>query len=138
MPLFEVMSRLTEILLSVFPEDEHHLEDLSFWIRDQAPKADDRADGSPGNLLPVAGAFGSEAWGGSKLPTATIWAGVTNYLNVDAFVEHVADLDWDEPDWVQLLLRDDGDPWFRLYMIRDGEIRQYSPPPPLEGQDRPW
>ncbi len=84
------MSRLTEILLSVFPEDEHRLEDLSFWIRDQAPKADDLTDGSPGNLFPLTGALGSEAWGGSKWPTATIWAGVTNYLNVDAFVDHVA------------------------------------------------
>ena len=132
------MSRTTEILLHVGPTDDHHLEDLSFWLRDQAPRSDDRVEGSAGHLLPLTGQLGMEAWGGDKAPVATLWAGVANYLDFDALVDRVGRVLWDEPDRVQLLLRDDGDPWFRLYMIRDGRIRRHGPAPASEDQDRLW
>jgi len=104
------------------------LEDLSFWIRDRAPRTDDRTEASAGHLLPLAGELGREAWGGFKVPAVTLWAGITNHVNIDALVDRVGRVLWEEPDSVQLV-RDDGDPWFRLYMIRDEQIHQYSPAP---------
>lgn len=132
------MSRTTEILLYVAATDEHHVEDLTFWLRDFAPRSDDRVTGSPGHLLPLTGEVGGEAWGGYKATSAIIWAGVANYLDVGSFVDHVGGVPWGEPDSVQLLVRDEGDPWFRLFMIRGGGLRQYCPAPPADEQDRPW
>lgn len=123
------MSRVTEILLHVGRTDERHVEDLSFWLRDFAPRSDDRVTGSPGHLLPLTGELGGESWGGHKAATAIIWAGVANYLDLNAFVDHVAKVPWNEPDNVQLLLRDEDDPWFRVFMIRGGPrpICSYTP-----------
>jgi hypothetical protein len=127
------MSRIAEILLHVDPVDESVAEELSFWIRNDAPRSDDRTEASAGYLLPLAGQVGQEAWGGSKLPALSLWAGVTNYVRLDALVDRVGTVLWEEPDTVQLMVRNESDPWFRVYMIRDGDIREYTPAPPVEG-----
>lgn len=132
------MSRTTEILLHVGIEDEDLLTELSFWLQAEAPRADGRVEGPTGHLLPLTGEVGAEAWGGFKLPAATIWAGVANYLDVNAFVAEIERVPWRRSEAVQAFIRDDGDPWFRMYMIRDGVARQYAPPPPEGEQDRPW
>jgi hypothetical protein len=126
------MSRIAEILLHVDPVDEPVAEELSFWIRNEAPRSDNRTEASAGYLLPLAGEVGQEAWGGSKLPALTLWAGVTNHVRLDALVDRVGTVRWEEPESVQLLVRDESDPWFRLYMIRDTQIREYTPVPPVE------
>lgn len=132
------MSRTTEILLHVAERDEGHAEDLSFWVRDEAPRTDNRVEGSAGYLLPLAGELGIEAWGGDKAPAVNVWAGVLNYVDLDAVCNRVEHMLWEEPQCLQLLMRDDGDPWFRFFMIRDGALRQYAPVPPPDDQDLPW
>jgi len=44
------VSRTTEILLYVDPNVQRQLEDLSFWLRDQAPRTDDRVGGTAGSM----------------------------------------------------------------------------------------
>ena len=39
---------------------------------------------------------------------------------------------------VQLLLKDDGDTYFRLYMFLDGELRDVARAPDDGGYDRLW
>ena len=39
---------------------------------------------------------------------------------------------------VQLLLKDDGDTYFRLYIVLDGELRNVAPEPGEGGYDRLW
>jgi hypothetical protein len=114
------MTRTTEILLHVDVEDEDLLTELSFWLQSEAPRADERVDGPTGHLLPMTGEIGAEASGGFKLPAATIWGGVSNYLDVNAFVAETERVPWRRSEAVQAFIRDDGDPWFRMYMIRDG------------------
>lgn len=132
------MSRTTEIVLHVGAEDEDLLTELSFWLQAEAPRVDERVGGPTGHLLPLTGEMGAEAWGGFKSPSSTIWAGVANHLDVNAFVAEIERLPWRRSEAVQAFIRDDGDPWFRVYMIRDGAARQYAPPPPEGEQDRPW
>jgi hypothetical protein len=82
------ISRLTEMLLCVAPSDEPRAENLSFWTRDQAPRSDDCVSDSIGHLPPLTGQLVREAWGRCKWQTATVWARVASYLDLDAFVDH--------------------------------------------------
>lgn len=132
------MSRLTEILLFVGPRDERRAEDLSFCTVDQAARADDRTDASAGHLLPLTGELGSEAWGGHKWPATTIWAGVANsWTQMPPSIASEGSCPMN-PSCVQLLLRDDGDPWFGLSMICDRGMCQYARPPRADERDRSW
>jgi hypothetical protein len=132
------MSRATEIIVIVSTADVRHVEQLSFWLADQAPRSDDRVDTPAGQGAGDREEMTGEHWGGALPPATPIWAGVANHLDLPAFVDRVARVLWDDPDHVQLLARDDGDPWFRLYMIREGHAHQYAPAPPTGDQDRPW
>jgi len=63
---------------------------------------------------------------------------VTTNLDWGRLIDRVAATTWVRSDRVQLLMRDDGDTYFRLYMLRDGALRNVVPPPEDEGYDRPW
>lgn len=132
------MSHTTQIVLHVSPLDHDRAVDVAFWIRNQAPRSDHRTQAPPGHLAPITGEMGAEIWGGEKNPSAELWAGTTNHLDLDALLAHLARVNWEEPDAVQLLVKDEADPYFRLYMIRHGSLNQYSPAPPLEEQEIPW
>lgn len=131
------MSRATEIIMAVDAADARHVEDLSFWLARRAPRTDDRTTEPAGHLLPLTGAAAAD-WGGNLRPASTIWTGVTNHLDLPVFLDRIERTLWESTDRVQLLARDDGDPWFRIYMIRDDQLRQYAPTPASDETDRPW
>lgn len=118
--------------------DGAHLEDVSFWLTDQAPRTDDRTAAPGGHLLPLTAELGRDAWGGAREPTSVLWAGTLNHVELDGLLSRLCTIPWKAPEAVQVFARDDGDPWFRLYMLREGRMRQYSPAPAPEELDRPW
>ena len=53
--------------------------------------------------------------------------GVLNHADEPAILKHLSRQPWAEPDGVQILLRNEDDHWYRMYMLRDGTLTQYAP-----------
>lgn len=114
------------------------MTDLSAWLADGAPRSDDRTGDRAGHLLPMADSVAADAWGGHKAPAEGLWGGVANHLDLAAFTAHVAAMAWIEPRNLQILLKDEADPWFRLYMLRGGQLSQHAPTPDPDETDLAW
>jgi hypothetical protein len=67
-----------------------------------------------------------------KWPECRVWAGALNHCDLDALRRRVAETPWREPNVVQLLVMDQEESFFRLWMIRGGELRQFAPSVPSE------
>jgi hypothetical protein len=63
---------------------------------------------------------------------------VTANMHWQRFLDRIASTRWADPERVQLLIKDDGDSYFRLYMFRDGVLRNVAPEPADGGYDRLW
>ncbi len=134
LPKNDPMSWVTNILLSVdFTEDGALVDEFDRWLQTQAPQ-----DGRPdvkgvGSLRALH--HNAEAWGGVKYPEALLWAGVLNKADVAAVVRRFGATDWRFPHLVQLFVQDQEQSAFRLWMIRDGEARQYAPLPDFDADE---
>lgn len=115
------MSRVTQVVVIVHPVDGPSVEELAFWMTER--KINNDPDyGRVGNLLPL-----DEGWGGYKTPSSEMWAAACNYLDVPGFLAHVAETAWEEPAAVQILIQDEEDDYFRLYMLRGGGLKEFTP-----------
>lgn len=61
-----------------------------------------------------------------------MWAGALNHADLDALRQRVLETPWREPNAVQLLVMDQEEVFFRMWMIRGSELRQYAPLEPNE------
>jgi len=95
----------------------------------------------PGADLPYSGALSEspkEAWPGPKYPECQVWLGVLNHADLAAVREYFAKIPWRVPNTVQLFLMDQEESFFRVWMIRDGQLAQYAPLEPAENDDHFW
>jgi hypothetical protein len=60
---------------------------------------------------------------------------VLNHADLNAIRKRFAKIPWRVPNAVQLFLMDQEEFYFRVWMIRDGELRQYAPLKPGENDD---
>lgn len=58
-----------------------------------------------------------------------------NHADLDALRRRFAETAWRLPNAAQLLIKDQEDCYFRLWMIRDGRLAQYAPLEPSEEDD---
>ncbi|WP_432158936.1 MULTISPECIES: hypothetical protein [unclassified Streptomyces] len=72
---------------------------------------------------------------GGKYPECEVWAGALDHADLDALRRRFAETPWRQPNAVQLLVQDQEESFFRLWMIRGGELRQYAPLEPSEEDD---
>ena len=77
-------------------------------------------------------------WPGSKAPECYVWLGVLNNSDLDRFRALFAAVPWNVPNAVQLMLMDQEEFYFRLWMIRNGQLQQYAPQHPDEDDDEFW
>ena len=117
------MSRVTQVVVVAHPVDRSHMEELAFWMTERNVN-DDPAYGRVGNLLPL-----DEGWGGYKRQSSELCAAACNYLDAPGFLAHVAKINWDERAVVQILVQEEEDEYFRLYMLRGDGLREFTPPP---------
>ncbi|KOG30083.1 hypothetical protein [Streptomyces resistomycificus] len=127
------MSWVAHVMISADLSDGAHVDALSDWLRDEAPWREQ--PGVPGVrgvgfLRLITGP--DSGWGGGKHPECAVWAGVLNHADLDALRQRVAGAPWREPHAVQLLIMDQEESFFRLWMIRGGELTQYAPVRPSE------
>jgi hypothetical protein len=118
------VSWVANVMLSVSAGDNSTAAELSEWLRTEAPRRDGAGAGC-GFLALITDQ--NSHWGGWKNPECDVWAGSLNHADLDAVVAYVEQLDWKVPLAVQTLIMDQEESFFRLWMFRDGEFRQYVP-----------
>lgn len=117
------MSWSATVLLSVdILDDEALIDAFNRWLRTRAPRRQLPNTFGVGFLRPLH--EGSQAWGGWGLPEARIWGGITNDADVEAIVDRFATMSWRHPECAQLMIQDQGQPIFRVWMIVDGRPRE--------------
>lgn len=129
------MSWVSNILVSVSREDRPTVELLNAWLRTEAP----RRESVPGLGVGFLNDLTSDpdnAWGGPKQPECDVWGGALNHADLDAVVAKFAVLPWRIPAAAQLLVMDQEQSYFRLWMLRDGAPQQYAPERPAD--DSAW
>ncbi|MEQ9437802.1 MAG: hypothetical protein RIG62_02095 [Cyclobacteriaceae bacterium] len=58
------------------------------------------------------------AWyGGGKFLEARLFVGAFNHLDLNEFIDHVKSLDWEEPECVQIIVKEQHDDIFRLINV---------------------
>ncbi len=150
------------MLLSVSIREGDQVNELNRWLQFEAPRQEERlqrelgasqlvarelsvgvtwvgADpAAPGGVgaLKELSALPFGTWGGSKNPECTLWGGALNYAIPETVVAKVAEIGWRTPAAVQLLLMDQEENYFRLWMFRNGTLTQYAPAPPDD--DTAW
>lgn len=71
-------------------------------------------------------------WGGWKQPECEVCEGALNHADLDALKQRAFEVPWREPNLVQLLVMDQEEGFFRMWMIRGNELRQFAPLEPNE------
>ena len=127
------MSWVATLMLSVdIFEDRALVEGFSEWLRTQAPRQQPGVRGV-GFLKALDSA--EDGWGGWKAPEAVLWGGVLNHAELPAVVRRFEQIPWRHPDSVQLMISDQEQFAFRLWMIREGRAVQYTPLPEFGADD---
>jgi hypothetical protein len=122
----DVVSHVTNMMVCIGPDDHETVQAVSEWLRTSAARG-----GKPaGYLLEITGQ--DSRWGGWKFPECDVWAGTLNHADLDAVLDHIRHAAWKNPHELQVLLQDQHEAFFRVWMIRDGELRQYAPAKPDE------
>jgi len=129
------MSWVSNVLLSVDRTDRATVELLNAWLLREAPRRDDVGGLGVGFLADLT-SDPDNAWGGPKQPECDVWGGALNHGDLEALVAKFAVLPWHVAAAAQLLVMDQEQSYFRLWMIRDGVPQQYAPAPPAD--DSAW
>jgi hypothetical protein len=62
-------------------------------------------------------ALPSHWYGGSKYLEADLLIGACNYLDLDAFMAHLRGIEWEEPERVQVIVKEQDDDGFRILTL---------------------
>ncbi|WP_431902789.1 hypothetical protein [Nonomuraea sp. bgisy101] len=124
------MSWVANVMVSVHPDDRPNVAALSEWLRTEAPLRGDPPRQGCGFLREATGQ--NTAWGGGKYPECDVWAGALNHADLNAVLDHIAQMPWRCPNALQFFVMDQEDWFFRVWMLRGGELRQYAPIKPDE------
>lgn len=73
-------------------------------------------------------------WGGWKNPEARLYGGVLNHADLPAVVRRFEQTPWRRPELVQLMINDQEQWAFRVWMLREGRAVQVVPLPDF-GED---
>lgn len=128
------MSWVANVMVSVDMGDSENAEALSEWLRTEAPRQSSPEPRGVGYLRLLTGRE-NEQWGGWKVPECDLWAGTLNHADLDALRQRFFETPWREPNAAQLLVMDQNEVFFRLWMIRGGELRQFAPLAPSENDE---
>ncbi|MEU7964615.1 squamosa promoter-binding protein 15 [Streptomyces sp. NPDC049097] len=124
------MSWVANVMISADASDAENVEALSQWLREEAPRREQPGVSGVGFLTHTTD--GESRWGGWKWPECSVWAGALNHADLEALRQRVAECPWQEPNAVQLFVMDQEESFFRLWMIRAGDLRQFAPLEPSE------
>ncbi|WP_063759682.1 GNAT family N-acetyltransferase [Kitasatospora sp. NRRL B-11411] len=120
------MSHVANVMLSVEPDDRPLAEELSRWLESDAPlRGRDGRTGWVGALRETTGA--DTRWGGGKFPECDVYAGALNHADLAALIARVEQLPWQQPGFVQLMVMDQEEVYFRVWMFHGPRLRLLTP-----------
>jgi hypothetical protein len=119
-------AKTAEVLVTVDKVDEECASHLYIW----APLGDEGAM-MGGPLYAVSGTLAAiyENFNPYTALRPGMWVSRLEPVSLARLFEEIAVARWQKPDLVQVLVKND-EPYFVLYMLRDGELRRCAPPPP--------
>jgi hypothetical protein len=124
------MSWVANVLVSIDSSDHDDVAALNEWLRESCPwNGPSDPPGATGVGFLVRLTDRNTTWGGWKYPECDLWGGALNHADLPALLKRVQELPWKHPGCVQVFLMDQEESYFRLWMIREGELRQYAPEP---------
>ncbi|AEB44504.1 hypothetical protein [Micromonospora maris] len=133
----DAVSWVANVMLSVGLEDRLNAEAFSDWLDNRCRcREPGMGPGGCGSLRLITGV--DHQWGGHKNPECQVFAGALNHADLTAVVEHFGSVAWRNPNAVQLFVMDQEEFFFRVWMIREGALRQYAPSSPNEEDDEFW
>lgn len=94
---------------------------------DRSPRRSSPERGGVGYLRLLTSAKDNQ-WCGWKAPECEVWAGALNHADLDALRQRFFETPWREPNAAQRFVMDQEEGFFRLWMIRGAELRQFAPP----------
>lgn len=121
------MSHVANVMISVEPDDRSAVEALSRWLQTSAPRRGLGPDavGWVGSLNETTG--GDTLWGGGKYPECDVYAGALNHADLSGLIAQVERIPWRQPEFVQLLVMDQEQSYFRVWMFHGAALRQIAP-----------
>ena len=122
-------------MISVDMDDNENAEALSEWLRTEAPLRQSSPERRGVGYLRLLTRAEDSQWGGWKVPECEVWAGALNHADLDALRQRFFETPWREPNAAQLLVMDQGEGFFRLWMIRGEKLQQFAPLVPSEGDE---
>jgi hypothetical protein len=116
------VSRLSDVIVIGTWQDVSMVEPLTWWEED--------GDGRrrSGKLGHIRGLEGDRFWANGKGSPEGIWVATFNNLDRSALLADLERLPWSSPHAVQVLIRDEEDDCFGLWMIFDGELHEVPIP----------
>jgi hypothetical protein len=106
--------------------DRALVDDLNEWLAGKHPQE---------KLVLTSGI--DSAWGGYKWPEVAIYATALNHADLEALVAKIASLPWQRPHLVQLLIQDQWESTFGLWMFDDERrLREIVAPRTYSGSQR--
>lgn len=125
------VSWVANVLLVVsVVEQESLVRDFSEWLATEAPWNEPSVPAGATGVGSLESLVGEGIrWGGAKYPECRVWGGVLDHADVDVVVQRFGAIPWISPGSVQLLVMDQEQTYFRLWMIRDGRPQQCAPTP---------
>jgi hypothetical protein len=147
----KAMSWVTNVMVSVNLDDRNTAAEFAAWLCDRPfdylkreqwhrdfpyPWPEEREWQGP-----YSGALAespAEVWPGTKVRECSVWLGVLNHADLEKVRARFAAMPWQVPNAVQLMLMDQEECFFRLWMIRDGQLYQVPLPGPYEDEDEFW
>lgn len=128
------MSWVATLMLSVdIFEDRALIEKFSHWLRTQAPRREPQSAVGVGFLEPLNEA--PQGWGGWKNPEARLFGAVLNHADLAAVVRWFEQAAWRHPESVQMMVMDQEQFAFRVWMLQDGRAVQHIPLPDFGADD---
>jgi hypothetical protein len=115
------VSRLTDVVVIGAWQDVPMMEPFTHGEED-----DDRE--WSGKFGHIGGREADRFWSTGKGSPEGIWVATFNHLNRSALLADLERLPWSAPYTVQVLIRDEEDDCFGLWMIFDGELREVPIP----------
>lgn len=115
--------------MSFSVEDDAVAADFNNWLLRHAPwrgpTVPPNATGDIGFLNDLTA--DEVRWGGFKGPACTVWGGALNWADLADVVDKFSQMPWLFPGAVQLMMMDQGQSYFRIWMIRNGKPVQVAP-----------
>ncbi len=113
------MSEVTNLIISfsIIEDEKGRVSDLDLFFNNgrgfKVASADFESVNDNKNEL-----YKKRWYGGSKVLETPLYVGAYNHLDLDGLIEHVKDIDWIEPENVQLIVKSQDSDKFEIIEIK--------------------